>query len=60
MVLAKDAGMNNILLLTGEGSKSLNENRHLWSVTEPKSIAENSLIAVDKNLNNVNLFIDLV
>lgn len=52
MVLAKDAGMNNILLLTGEGSKSLNENRHLWSVTEPTFIP--------KEYDNVNLRIPLL
>ena len=40
MMLAKNAGINSVLLLTGEGIDSLTKYRHLWS--------ENSLDAINK------------
>lgn len=48
MVLAKNAGVKSILVLTGEGIESLTKNRALWSETKPTHIAENSLDAVSK------------
>ncbi len=48
MMLAKNAGINSVLLLTGEGIDSLTKYRHLWSETKPTFIAENSLDAINK------------
>lgn len=40
MVLAKNTGMNSVLVLTGGGIDSLIKNRHLWREVEPTHIDE--------------------
>lgn len=48
MLLAKNAKMKSVLVLTGGGIDSLTNERHLWQVTQPTHIAEDSLDAVNK------------
>jgi len=54
MMLAENLSMKSILVLTGEGQRSLKELRHLWIDTEPTYIAEDSLDAINKVLSTVN------
>lgn len=48
MLLAKNADMKSVLVLTGEGIESLTKKRHLWNEMKPAHIAEDCLDAVDK------------
>ncbi|MFL2101492.1 HAD hydrolase-like protein [Desemzia sp. FAM 23991] len=48
MMLAKNADMKSVLVLTGVGIESLSKKRHLWSKAKPTHIAEDCLDAVDK------------
>ena len=48
MMLAKNAGLESVLVLTGGGISSLTDNRQLWIETKSTFIAENSLEAVNK------------
>lgn len=48
MLLANNSNMKSILVLTGEGIKSLTDSRQLWSEMRPTHIAEDSLDAVNK------------
>lgn len=48
MLLAKNADMKSVLVLTGEGIESLTKKRHLWNEMKPTHIAEDCLDAVDK------------
>ena len=48
MLLAKNADIKSVLVLTGEGIESLSKKRHLWSETSPTHIAEDCLDAVDE------------
>lgn len=48
MLLAKNLEMGSVLVLTGEGIKSLTESRYLWSETKPTHIAENCMDAIEK------------
>lgn len=50
MMLAKNSNIRSILVLTGDGIKSLTDYRHLWNETKPTHIAENSLDAIEKIL----------
>ena len=47
MVLAKNIGAKAILVLTGVGKISMNENRHTWQEINPDFVAENLLEAVN-------------
>lgn len=42
-----------MLVLTGEGIKSLTESKNLWDEIKPTHIAENSLDAVEKLLESL-------
>lgn len=48
LLLAKNAQMRSILVLTGDGVRSLTEGRKEWQEARPTHIARNSLDAVDK------------
>lgn len=48
MLLARNARMKSILVLTGEGTESLTTTRDLWKEAKPTYVAENSLDAIDK------------
>lgn len=48
MMLAKNADIKSVLLLTGEGITSLTENRNLRDEAKPTFIAEKSVDAVNK------------
>lgn len=54
MQLAKRVGLRKILVLTGCGTTSLTEHRHLWADCEPDFIAVDVQEAVQLILANIN------
>lgn len=48
VMLAYQLQLKSILVLTGEGIRSLTDQRNAWSETSPTHIAENSLDAINK------------
>ena len=48
LLLAHRIQLRSILVLTGEGIRSLHDQRMAWSGSSPTSIAENCLDAVNK------------
>ena len=47
-MLANNSNMKSILVLTGEGIKSLTDARQTWNEMRPTHIAEDSIDAVNK------------